>query len=96
VVAGMTAAGGTVTLAAAAVIGVAHGSARAMALLRDVGDLRQAGAVATAPGAAAMAAAPTALTQLDLLLKTVYWRRWDGAVLLAAAVTAAILAARYV
>jgi hypothetical protein len=101
VVAAMTAAGGTVTLAAAAVIGVAHGSARAMALLRDVGDLRQAGALATAPGATATAmaaatVAPTALTQLDLLLKALYWRRWDGAVLLAAAVTAVIIAARYV
>jgi hypothetical protein len=101
VVAVMPAAGGTATLAAAAVIGMAHGGARALALLRDVSDLRQAGTVPVAvlPGAAAMAAAvlaPTAVTQLDLLLKAVYWRRWDGVVLLAAAVTAVIFAARYV
>jgi hypothetical protein len=90
VVAVMPAAGAALTLAAAAVIGVAHGSARAMALLRDVGDLREAGVVA------AVALAPTAMTQLDLLLKTVYWRRWDGVALLAAAVTAAVFAARYI
>jgi hypothetical protein len=102
VVAVMPAAGGAVTLAAAAAIGVAHGSARATALLRDVGDLRQArvvaapgAAVAVATTAAAVALAPTAMTQLDLLLKTVYWRRWDGVALLAAAVTAAVFAARY-
>jgi hypothetical protein len=98
VVAVMLSAGGTAVLAAAAVIGVAHGSARATALLRDVGELRQAvfAAGVSEAGVAAKALAPTALTQLDLLLKTVYWRRWDGVVLLAAAVTAAILAASYV
>jgi hypothetical protein len=98
-VAVMPTAGGAATLAAAALIGVAHGSARATALLRDVGELRGTGVVAGAlaqPGVAAMALAPTAVTQLDLLLKTVYWRRWDGVALLAVAVTAAILAASYV
>lgn len=79
--------GGTVVLAAA--LGLAHGTARAMALLRDARELRPvpAGLPATAGPAP---------THLDLLLKIVYWRRLDGAVLLAAAAAAAVAgAARY-
>jgi hypothetical protein len=67
-------------LALAAAIGLAHGTARGAALLRDIGGQP----VATGPG-----------SQLDLLLKAVYWRRWDGAALLAVAATAAALAVRY-
>jgi hypothetical protein len=78
-VAAMRLAGGWACLALAAVIGLAHGSARAIALLRDVSH--------GAPGSAA--------GQLDLLLKTVYWRRFDGVVLLAVAAAAAAVAARY-
>jgi hypothetical protein len=72
-------------LALGAAIGVAHGGARAVALLRDVRELHQAPAVIGGPVA----------THLDLLLKTVYWRRIDGAALLAFAVTAAVAAVRY-
>ncbi len=80
-------------LALGAAIGVAHGGARAVALLRDVRELHQApGPVATGPGP--VATGPV-VTHLDLLLKTVYWRRIDGAALLAFAITAAVAAVRY-
>jgi hypothetical protein len=83
-------AGPWAVLALAAVIGLAHGVARATALLRDVSDLH---AGPPASGAAASgAAASGAAAQLDLLLKTVYARRLDGAVLLAVALAAAALA----
>jgi len=62
-------------VAPAGVIGLTHGGARAVALLRDLASGQQA-------------AAADAAGQLDLLLRTVYWRRLDGAVLLALAVTA--------
>jgi len=78
-VAAMRAAGAGPCLALAAVIGLAHGTARAAALLRDV---RRPGPV-------------TATGQLDLLLKTIYWRRFDGVVLLAIAATAAAALADY-
>jgi hypothetical protein len=71
-VASMPGAGAGIAVGAA--VGVAHGTSRAAALLRDVRDLRTA---------------PDALTaHLDVLLKTVYWRRLDGVVLAAAAATA--------
>jgi hypothetical protein len=70
-----------------AAIGAAHGSARALALLRDVRELRQA----PVPSAGS----PGPRTHLDLLLKIAYWRRLDGATLLAVAVIAAFAAARY-
>lgn len=79
-VAAMRAAGTGTCLALAAVIGLAHGTGRAAALLRDV----RRGAPANAAD------------QLDVLLKTVYWRRFDGLVLLAAAAAAAVAALRYV
>ena len=79
-VAAMRAAGTGACLALAGMIGLAHGAGRAAALLRDVRR-----------GAAANAA-----DQLDVLLKTVYWRRFDGVVLLAAAAAAAVAALRYV
>jgi hypothetical protein len=64
-------------LAVGAAVGLAHGAARAGALLRDVRDLHPA------------RHADDALTgHLDLLLKTVYWRRLDGAALAAAAAIA--------
>jgi hypothetical protein len=83
--AAMRGAGAGLVLGAA--IGAAHGTARALALLRDVRELRGPGepaAAGSAPG-----------THLDLLLKIAYWRRLDGAALLAVAATAAIAAARY-
>jgi hypothetical protein len=78
-VAAMRAAGPWACLVLAAAIGLAHGTARAAALLRDVKR-----------GASANAA-----DQLDVLLKTVYWRRFDGAALLAVAVAAAVVSLRY-
>jgi hypothetical protein len=64
-------------LAVGAAVGLAHGAARAGALLRDVRDLRPD------------RQPDDALTgHLDLLLKTVYWRRLDGALLAAAAAIA--------
>lgn len=75
-------------LALGAAIGAAHGTARAVALLRDVRDLRLVPEVAGAGGPGA--AGDPVTTHLDLLLKTVYWRRLDGLVLLAVAATAAV------
>jgi hypothetical protein len=69
-------------LALGALIGAAHGTARALALLRDV---RVEWPV--------LAGDPAG--QLELLLKSAYWRRLDGYVLLAAAVAAAVAAARH-
>jgi hypothetical protein len=80
----------TAGLALGAAIGVAHGGARAVALLRDVRELHQAPAAA-----GGVPAAGPVVTHLDLLLKTVYWRRIDGAALLAFGVTAAVAAVRY-
>jgi hypothetical protein len=78
-VAAMRVAGGGACLALAAVIGLAHGTGRAAALLRDV----RRGVLASAAD------------QLDVLLKTVYWRRFDGAALLAVAAAAAVVSLRY-
>jgi hypothetical protein len=66
-------------LALGAAIGLAHGSARALALLRDVREMpaQQAGA---------------ALGHLDLVLKSIYWRRLDGTILLVIAAAAAVAA----
>ena len=64
----------------AAAIGLAQGGARAAALLRDI---REAGVQ------------PDAAGQLDLLLRTVYWRRLDGAMLLAVAATATAASVGY-
>lgn len=58
-------------IALAVAVGLAHGTARALALLRDVGEVRAAGTA-----------------HLDLLLRTVYWRRLDGWLLLTAAALA--------
>lgn len=97
-------------LAVGAAVGLAHGTARAAALLRDVRELRPVPArqvtaaqvpashVAAAAGVGDAAAGPPgdALTaHLGLLLKTVYWRRIDGVVLLAAAATAIAACAGY-
>jgi len=70
--------GAAVVLAAA--IGLAHGGARAAALLKDI---------------AMPPAQPDAAGQLDLLLRTVYWRRLDGAMLLAVAATATAASVGY-
>ena len=83
-VAAMTRSGTGAALALAAAIGLAHGAARATALLRDVSAAQ---AVPVTAGAAD--------GQLDLLLKAVYWRRLDGAILLAIAATATALAVGY-
>lgn len=66
----------------AAVIGLAHGGARAVALLRDI-----SGGQPESPADAA--------GHLDLLLRTVYWRRLDGAMLLAVAATATAASVSY-
>jgi hypothetical protein len=78
-VAAMRAAGPGLGIAVAAAVGLAHGSARAAALLRDAADADHG----------------TAAGQLDLLLKTVYWRRCDGLVLLAVAGTALAASVQY-
>ncbi len=105
-----------VALGAAA--GLAHGAARAAALLRDVRELSPAPAsmalAGSGPGAgagagtAARASAPAEIlptqtlareflpTHLDLVLKIIYWRRFDGAVLLAAAATGVAACLSYV
>jgi len=80
-VAAMRAASPVACVALAAVIGVAHGTARATALIRDIKDV--APVSANAGG------------QLDLLLKAVYWRRLDGVILLAIAATASAASATY-
>jgi hypothetical protein len=67
-------------VALAAGIGLAHGGARAAALLRDLDGAR---------------VHPDAAGQLDLLLRTVYWRRLDGAMLLAVAATATAASVGY-
>lgn len=73
-----------------AAIGFAHAAARAIALMRDVSELRNAREVApVAAGAGPVAG------QLDALLKTIYWRRFDGAALLAAAAAAAVASVAY-
>jgi hypothetical protein len=88
-------------------IGLVHGMARALALLRDVRDLNAAPAgigpagilpagiesVGIVPAAASVALVPT---HLDMALKTIYWRRFDGAALLAVAGVAAIACLSYI
>ena len=92
-------------LAVGAAVGLAHGTARAAALLRDVRDLRP-GPASPVPAAGAWLAAAggggitesradALTTHLDVLLRTVYWRRIDGAVLLAAAAAALAAGAGY-
>ena len=89
-------------LAAGAVVGAAHGTARAAALLRDVRELKaqrppapvSAGQVRAGqvPTGTVLTAAPRIPTHLDLLLRTVRWRRIDGVLLLGLAVAAAAAA----
>ncbi len=74
-----------VGLALGAAIGLAHGTARALALLADLGAARGR------PGAGR----PAADGHVDLLLKTVYWRRLDGCLLLIVAIAAAAAAVRH-
>jgi hypothetical protein len=69
-------------VALAVAIGLAHGGARAAALLRDIAGGQPA-------------VRPDATGQLELLLRTVYWRRLDGAVLLAVAVAATAASASH-
>jgi len=77
-------------------IGLAHGMARALALLRDVQELNAAvvgiGPAGLVPVAAGACVVPT---HLDMALKAIYWRRFDGAVLLAVALIAAVACVRY-
>ncbi len=77
-------------LAVGAAIGLAHGSARAIALLRDIAELHRPGPADLASAAAGPAG------QLDFLLKIIYWRRLDGSLLLAVAATGAVLLAGHV
>ena len=103
-------------VAVGAAAGLAHGAARAVALLRDVREVSPAPASVALAGAmrcgcgcrcgcgtGAGSAAPETVateivaaevlpaevlpTHLDMVLKTIYWRRFDGAMLLAAAAT---------
>jgi hypothetical protein len=77
-------------------IGLAHGSARAVTLLRDVRQLSPAqGARGPAADASGGSAPDVLTTHLHLVLKTVYWQRLDGAVLLAAAATGFAACLRY-
>jgi hypothetical protein len=78
-VAAMRAAGTGACLALAAAIGLAHGTARAAALVRDV----------------ERTATTSTTGQLDVLLKTIYWRRFDGAALLAVAAAATVVSLSY-
>ncbi len=92
-VAAMRVSGTSAGLLLAAAVGLAHATARAVALLRDVSAAREVQAV---PSMAAGPAVPaTAAGQLELLLKAIYWRRLDGAILLAVAAVATALAVRY-
>ncbi len=79
-VAAMAASNPLAAVALAAAIGLAHGGARAAVLLRDI-----TGEVVPQDAAG----------QLELLLRTVYWRRLDGVVLLAVAATATAAAVSY-
>jgi len=69
-------------------IGLAHGTARASALLRDARDL-------SAAPAEPEPAAGQPPTHLEMLLKAMYWRRLDGAALLTVAATGAVACLRY-
>lgn len=77
-------------------IGFAHGMARALALLRDVQELNAAvvgtGPTGLVPAGAGAGAVPT---HLDMALRAIYWRRFDGAVLLAVAGIAAVACMSY-
>lgn len=84
-VAAMGVIGGGAGVLLAAAIGLAHATARAVALLRDVTQVRAQSQLASA----------TAAGHLELLLKNIYWRRLDGALLMATAATAAVLAVSY-
>jgi hypothetical protein len=84
-VAAMRPAGTWAVLALAAGIGLTHGGARALALLRDVRDAQQE------PESLSVSAAG----QLDLLLKVIYWRRLDGGVLLALAAVSGLASVLY-
>lgn len=90
-VAALRPAGAWATLTLAAGIGLAHGGARALALLRDVGQARREGTGRLAVAGSSVSAAG----QLDLLLKTVYWRRLDGGVLLVFAAVSGLAAVLY-
>lgn len=86
-------------LALGAAAGLAHGAARAAALIGDVRELGPAPAgmalagastgAGAGPGPAAgeMLATAAVPTHLDMVLKTICWRRLDGAALLAVAAT---------
>jgi len=99
VAAGSAGAGARAGLTLAAAIGLAHGTARAGALLRDIEETSEAAGpepdqflpVPERPGVQ-VAAVPV---HLDFLRKTVYWRRFDGAMLLAVAAVAVVASVRY-
>lgn len=76
-VAAMGGIGAGVALGAA--VGVAHGAARALALIRDIQAGQRPEPAGQVDGG-----------HLDLLLRTLYWRRLDGWLLLAAAVIAIV------
>lgn len=95
-VATMPGAGAATVLGAA--VGVAHGTARAAALLRDVRELSRepAGAAALVMAGGGPGPATSQVpTHLDMVLKTIYWRRFDGALLLAMAATGLAAFVRY-
>ena len=95
-VAAMPGIGPAVALGAA--IGLSHGTARASALLRDVRDVNpppvvRASAVAAPGHGETDSDAPP--THLEMVLKTIYWRRFDGAALLMVAATGTFACLRY-
>ena len=85
-------------IALGAAIGLSHGTARASALLRDVRDVNLPSAVTASNVAAPWPCeidsdAPP--THLEMVLKTIYWRRVDGAALLMVAATGTFACLRY-
>ncbi len=79
-------------VALAVAIGLAHGGARAAALLRGI---EGPAVLARGDHPEPPAGQPDAAGQLDLLLRTVYWRRLDGAMLLVVAATATVASVSY-
>jgi hypothetical protein len=95
-VAAMPGIGPAVALGAA--IGLSHGAARASALLHDVRDVNPPPVVRASPVAAPGhveidSDAPP--THLEMVLKIIYWRRFDGAALLMVAATGTCACLRY-
>ena len=90
--------GPAAAVALGAAAGLAHGIARAAGLVRDLRELsawpapasaeaQALAAVALAGAGAGPGGAEHVPAHLDMVLKTIYWRRFDGVLLLAVAAT---------